>query len=91
MKRFKLIIEKMKKAKDRNNLDLIEIIIQMIRRVGEEESNTVFIDKLDFFENVYEEFNKFIFDMIDISERTTEENKDEIVSIVKAFLCKYDY
>jgi len=63
----------------------------MIQRVGEEENNTVFIDKLDFFENVYEEFNKFIFDMIDISERTTEENKDEIVSIVKAFLCKYDY
>ena len=91
MKGFKLIIEKMKKAKDRDKLDLIEVIIQMIQRVGEEENNTVFIDKLDFFENVYEEFNKFIFDMIDISERTTEENKDEIVSIVKAFLCKYDY
>ena len=89
--KFKLVIEKMKKVKDKDKLDLIKIIIQMIQRVGEEENNTFFMDKLDFFEYAYDQFNKFIFDMIEILDKTTEENKDEITSIAKALFCKHDY
>ena len=40
-------------------MDLIPIILQMIQRIGEEDSDTIFMNKIEFLEYAYNRFNKF--------------------------------
>ena len=87
-KRFKLIIDK---TKYMDNLEFIQLINQMIQRVGKEENDTFFMNKIDFFEYVYNIFIKFIFDMIEMYENCTNENKNEIKNIPNILFCKHEY
>ena len=46
-------------------MDLIPIILQMIQKIGEEDSDTIFMNKIEFLEYAYNRFNKFIADMLE--------------------------
>ena len=87
-KKFKLIIEKSKKKDQKEILELIPLILQMIQRIGEEDDNTIFMNKLDLLEYAYNKFNQLIFDMI---EKSSEEKKSLIKPITNNLLCKQDY
>ena len=86
--KFKLIIDKPKYVKD---LEFLQIINQMIQRVGEEENDTFFLNKIDFLEYVYDKFIKFIFDMIDMFESSSDGNKNGIKSITNNLFCNSEY
>ena len=83
--KFKLIIEKKKNLKD--VLDLMPIILQMIQRVGKEEYDTLFMNRLDLLEFVYNKYKKFIFDIMG---NITEDNKTWIKNIIKTLFCQED-
>ena len=87
-KKFKLIIDK---TKYMDNLEFIQLINQKIQRVGKEENDTFFMNKIDFFEYVYNIFIKFIFDMIEMYENCTSENKNVIKNIPNSLFCKHEY
>ena len=63
------------------------IILKLIKRVGEENLDTCFMDKLEFFEYVYQRFNNLILDMLNYY----IEKKDDFKNIVKKLFCKEDY
>ena len=87
--KFKLIIDKTKNIKD--VLDLIPIILNLIQRIGEEEDDTIFMNRVDFLKFAYDKFIKFIFDMLDYTEQTPEESKKVIQPVMNNLLSKYDY
>ena len=84
-KKFKLIIDKPKYVKD---LDLLQIINQMIQRIGEEENDTFFMNKIDFLEYAYDKYIKFIFDMIEMFENSSDGNKNGIKRITNYLFSK---
>ena len=69
-------------------MDLIPIILQMIQRIGEEDSDTIFMNKIEFLEYAYNRFNKFILDMLEKKLSTTEEAKKGIKDLKNNLFCK---
>ena len=65
----------------------ILIILQLIKRVGEEDFDNYFIDKIAFLEYVYDRFNTLLLDMLDYY----KDKKEEIKQIIKNLFCKKDY
>ena len=89
---FILTTEKTKKMKDKKDvMDLIPIILQMIQKIGEEDSDTIFMNKIEFLEYAYNRFNKFIADMLEKKLSTSEEAKKGIKDIKNNLFCKQDY
>ena len=72
-------------------MDLIPIILQMIQKIGEEDSDTIFMNKIEFLEYAYNRFNKFIADMLEKKLSTSEEAKKGIKDIKNNLFCKQDY
>ena len=83
--KFKLTLEKTKKTKD--EFDLIPIILELIKKVGEEESDTFFMSKIELLKFVYDRFNKLIFDILD----STEEEPKNSAKLKYNFFCKNEF
>ena len=62
------------------------IIIQLIQRVGEEEYDTYFMGKYDFFEYVYDKYNDILLNMLDFYEKK-KNLKKESKAIVNNLFC----
>ena len=65
----------------------IPLIIQLICRIGEEDFDTIFMNKIKFFEFSYDKFNTLLFDMLEYY----KEKKDEIKHIIKSLFSKKDF
>jgi len=63
------------------------IILKLIKRVGEEDLDTHFMDKLELLEYVYQRFNSLLLDMLNYY----IEKKDEFKNIIKKLFCQEDY
>ena len=87
----KLIIYKIKNIKD--VLDLIPIITSIIQRLGDEEYDTIFMNKVDLLKLAYDKFIKFIFDMLEHTEQSLNSPEDlgHAKPITNNLLCKNDY
>ena len=73
--------------KNYNYFVLTIIILKLIQRVGEEELDTYFMNKLEFLDYVYERFNSLLFDMLEYYNG----KKNEYKSIISKLFCKEDY
>jgi len=89
LNKYKLILDKSKNIKD--VLDLIPIILNLIQRIGKEEEDTIFMNKIDLLKFAYNIFIKFIFDMLEYTEKTPDEAKVNIKPITNALFCKHDH
>ena len=63
------------------------IILKLIKRVGEEDLDTYFMDKLELLKYVYKRFNNLFLDILNYY----IEKKDEYKSTIKKLFCKEDY
>ena len=63
------------------------IIIQLIQRVGEEDSDTFFMDKLEFFEYVYKQFNKLLMNMLDYYNDMKKPKKEKLKPMINNIFC----
>ena len=89
MNKYKLIIDKTKNVKD--VFELIPIILNLIQRIGKEEEDTIFMNKIDLLKFAYDIFIKFILDMLEYAEKTPEDTKNSIKQTTNALFCKQDY
>ena len=89
LNKYKLILDKSKNIKD--VLDFIPIILNLIQRIGKEEEDTIFMNKIDLLKFAYNIFIKFIFDMLEYTEKTPDEAKVNIKPITNALFCKHDH
>ena len=67
--------------------NFITIILQLIQRVGEEDIDTFFMNKIEFLEYVFNRFNTLLIDMLDYY----NDKKDEIKDLIKNLFCKKDF
>ena len=65
----------------------IEIILQLIDRVGIEDFDTIFMNKIEFLEFAYDKFNNLLFDMLDYY----NDRKEELKPLIKNLFCKKDF
>ena len=65
------------------------IIIQLIQRVGEEDSDTFFMDKLEFFEYVYKKFNNLLMSMWDYYNdmKKSKKGKEKLKPMINNIFC----
>ena len=63
------------------------IILKLIQRIGEEDFDNYFMEKLEFLNYAYERFNSLLFDMLEYYHGKKDEYKD----VVKKLFCKEDY
>ena len=73
--------------KNYNYFILTIIILKLIQRVGEEELDNYFMNKLEFLDYVYERFNSLLFDMLEYYNG----KKNEYKNIISKLFCKEDY
>ena len=88
-KSFQFIVEKCKNLKE--TFDLINIVLELIKRVGDEDNDTIFMNNIELLEYCYGEFTKFIFDMLDKHETTSEDIKNTMKALKNTLFCKQDY
>ena len=67
--------------------NFIYIIIQLIERVGEEDFDTIFMNKIEFLEYVFDRFNTLLLDMLDYY----YDRKEESRQLIKKLFCKSDF
>ena len=65
----------------------IPIVLQLINRIGEEDLDTIFMNKIKLLEFAYDKFNILLFDMLDYF----KEKKEEVKHIIKSLFCKKDF
>ena len=65
----------------------IPIVLQLINRIGEEDFDTIFMNKIELLELAYDKFNILLFDMLDYF----KEKKEEVKHIIKSLFCKKDF
>ena len=65
------MINSFKKAKD--TIRLIPSILKLIKRICEEKGDNIFMNKIDFIKHIYNIFIKFIFDMLDLTQISKNE------------------
>ena len=63
------------------------IIIQLIQRVGEEDSDTFFMDKLEFLEYVYQKFNNLLMNMLNYYNDMKLSKKEKIKPMINNLFC----
>jgi hypothetical protein len=62
------------------------IILQLIKRVGEEEEDTFFMGKFEFFEYVYDKFYDLLINMLDYFDEKEKSKKDNEKKILKSMI-----
>ena len=65
----------------------IRIILQLIQRVGEEESDTFFMGKLEFFEYVHDKFNNLLLNMLDYYDDKKKPKKEQLKPMTNNLFC----
>ena len=65
----------------------ITIILQIIQRVGEEQCDTFFMNKLELLEYVYDRFNTLLLDMLEYY----SEKKEDVKHLIKNLFSKKDF
>ena len=63
------------------------IIIQLIQRVGEEESDTFIMGKLEFFEYVYDKFKDLLINMLDYYQDKKKAKKETLKPMINNLFC----
>ena len=63
------------------------IIIQLIQRVGEEESDTFIMGKLEFFEYVYDKFNDLLMNMLNYYQDKKKAKKETLKPMINNLFC----
>jgi hypothetical protein len=65
----------------------IPIILHIIERVGDEDSDNCFMNKLELLEYVYDRFNGLLLDMLELY----NEKRDEVKQLIKHLFVKKNY